>query len=255
MNYHSNYIFKNIGKYCIKKQIGFGSTSKIFLANDKKGNSFSIKMYVTEKYKSQFENEVNILKTINGAHFPKILETIQYKKCNFIIFPYYSQKDLFDTVTPKLPITNSEIMENIGKMAKPIHDLHQYNIAHLDIKMENYLINQKNGKLLLIDYGTASKIDTFSPSFLIRGTKQYLSPEVLQNNPVLKSDVWSLGIIAMLLNLQEKININNYHIDTQKYLDKIDDSDYLIKHFLRDTLVVDYKKRISIEDLYQKYFE
>lgn len=254
MTLFTNLISKNIGKYCIKKQIGIGSTSIIFLAHDKKENPYSIKMYYNNNYKGQFENEVRILNSIDGEHFPKVVDTLQYKNYNCIVFPYYNQKDLFDTIVPELPITEDEIMENMAKMAKPIYDLHPYNIAHLDIKMENYLINKENNNFVLIDYGSSCNMDTFIPTLMTRGTKQYLPLEVINNRPVLKSDVWSLGCIAIILHLTQKIKINNYPTDTQHYLDKVGDSGYFIKHFLTDTLVVDHKKRISIEDLYQKYF-
>lgn len=247
-------ISKNIGKYQIKKQINFGISSKIYLVNDKNKKPFSIKMYNNQSFDKHFENEVNILNTINGKHFPTIVETLQHKGNNCIVFPYYNQKDLFDTLVPQLPISNSKIMEYIGKMAEPIKDLHQYNIAHLDIKMENFLINYKTDDFILIDYGSSYKLDTFIPSLMMRGTKQYMSPELLYNKPVLKSDIWSLGCVALILYLRERLVFNNYLIDTQCYLNRINDSDYLLKEFLNDTLVVDHKKRMSIDELYQKYF-
>lgn len=254
MAYIVNWISKNIGRYCIKKQIGFGSTSKIFLAQDEKNKHYSIKMYYNNNYKCQFQNEVNILNSIDGEHFPKVIDTLQYKDYNCIVFPYYNNKDVFDTIVPQLPITDDVIMENMSKMTKPIYDLHQYNISHLDIKMENYLINKENNNFVLIDYGSSCNMDTFIPTLMSRGTKQYLPLEVLNNRPVLKSDVWSLGCIAIILHLNQKIEINNYQVDTQQYLDKVSDQNYHIKYFLRDTLVVDHKKRLSIEELYQKYF-
>lgn len=244
---------RKIGKYHIKKQIGIGSTSKIYLAQDDQDNKFSLKVYHKNKFDKQFDNETNILKSIDGECFPKIIDILNNNDHNCIVFPYYNKKDLFDTLVPKLPINEYDIMNNLEKMTKPILDLHEYNIAHLDIKLENYLVNKKNNKLILLDYGSASDKKKL-PILMARGTKRYLSPELASGRFFLKSDIWNLGFLALLLNLNKKIYIENYNTDTQYFIDQVNDNDYHLKNFIMDSLVVDYKKRLNANELYVKYF-
>ena len=93
----------------------------------------------------------------------------------------------------------------------------------------------------------ASKIDYKERNF----TEQPLEKEEID---VLMKSIPKDDVLGSLNQEDKKMIINNYPVDTQHYLDKVSDQNYHIKDFLKDTLVLDHKKRLSIEELYQKYF-
>ena len=82
--------------------------------------------------------------------------------------------------------------------------LHQKNIAHRDIKLENVLISRhkKNGniKIKLTDFGFATYYSPEVPMTKSLGSRYYMAPELLdQKNYSEKVDVWAASVVAYIL--------------------------------------------------------
>ena len=56
--------------------------------------------------------------------------------------------------------------------------LHEKEIAHRDLKLENILIDQK-GYLKIIDFGISKKFEPNLDAETFCGTKEYMAPEIL----------------------------------------------------------------------------
>ena len=95
--------------------------------------------------------------------------------------------------------------------------LHSKNIIHRDLKPQNILITDgKNGRFLkLCDFGISKVIEIQNTRCV--GTLEYMAPEINDSNNYdsntdksyynLKSDIYSLGIIATkLFNIKKKIS-------------------------------------------------
>lgn len=101
-----------------------------------------------------------------------------------------------------IPLAESDVRHVLlPKMVAVLLQLHQCGVLHNDIKPENFLWNEKQKKLWLIDYGN---ITTFEPK-LQRGlgvTLAYTAPEILSSqgkawSPV--SDICALGLTLYTL--------------------------------------------------------
>lgn len=82
--------------------------------------------------------------------------------------------------------------------------LHQNNIIHRDIKLENILYvhggkHHGTGRVKLIDFGTACKVTLNTELTEVFGTPNYIAPEMLDRRYDFKADVWSIGIICTKL--------------------------------------------------------
>eukprot|EP01083_Nonionella_stella_P260337 887787_1 len=91
------------------------------------------------------------------------------------------------------------------KMCKFIHWLHNLFVCHLDISLENIIINKCNNNIRFIDFGHS---EIFANTFLCnkcawRGKLGYKAPNVYNNKSFMgnKADIYSLGICLFLLSI------------------------------------------------------
>ena len=120
--------------------------------------------------------------------------------------------------------------------------LHTNNVAHLDIKPENIII-QNNSRVRLIDFGSAHLINNSSqnlhPSEKLVGTTDYASPEIMNDYFHNKSDIWSIGIVFYLLctgTLPEKLPVDIRFMPE-------------ISHLINSMLENNWKKRLSCHEV------
>ncbi|XP_057380341.1 serine/threonine-protein kinase 17B-like [Daphnia carinata] len=80
--------------------------------------------------------------------------------------------------------------------------LHQYDIAHLDLKPQNLLLTGPfpDCDIKLCDFGIARHIARGADVREILGTPDYVAPEILNYEPIsLATDMWSVGVLAYVL--------------------------------------------------------
>lgn len=74
--------------------------------------------------------------------------------------------------------------------------LHENNIIYRDLKPENILID-KDGHLVLIDFGFSKRINSNEKTYTFCGTPEYLAPEILKKvvGYSYGIDYWAFGIL------------------------------------------------------------
>ena len=204
--------------------------------------------YVLKKLKIIKKNPNLELQLLNKLDHPNIIKPIYTKTLynnQYIVTDYYSKGDLFDNLD-KLDIYNYSSF--INKLINPICYLHNNNIVHLDIKLENYLINKKND-YILIDFNV-SRYHTHKYYDLdilphIVGTKQFIAPEVKELRFCKSSDIYSLGCLLYM------VYTNTYYDNNIDY-SKLKKCPNNIKEIIKNTLHKNHIYRPSIYDL--KYY-
>jgi serine/threonine protein kinase len=104
------------------------------------------------------------------------------------------------------PFTTKEAASIMKSLLEAVNYIHQKNIVHRDLKLDNLLVKNKENleSIKLGDFGLSTKIDrgTEGTNSLFKncGTFLYMSPEILRNRPYSKPvDIWSSGIIMYTL--------------------------------------------------------
>ena len=143
------------------------------------------------------------LVSLNDIYENDIYIIFRYKYYNMIdLYAYASNTILYNI------IKKDNHLDCISKqLINVINYLHNNNICHRDIKIDNILINFKDGfKILVCDFEFV--IHTDSLGYNMRtgeennlGTKQYMAPELYSPGNInwKKVDIWGIGIVLCII--------------------------------------------------------
>ena len=177
-----------------------------------------MKRYVREIDIERFRNEFKIGIRVNNH--PNIRKTLDIDiDCKYIVFENCKGIDLLDYLNLYKFDNTRPLVSLYNQVLDAVCYLHDRGIAHLDLKLENIVLNTDTNILKLIDFGesvqyiqkqttpqdntpqdnTPQDNDLYQEFYLLgpRGTFQYISPEqrklVYFSAP--RADIWSCGII------------------------------------------------------------
>ncbi|KAM0933690.1 putative protein kinase RLK-Pelle-SD-2b family [Dioscorea sansibarensis] len=184
--------------------------------------------------KKEFLAEVQ---TIGSIHHIKLVRLIGFcaeKTYRLLVYEYMpngsldkwtfhaSEADALDWNT------RQRIIADIAKGLCYLHEECRQRIAHLDIKPQNILLDEKfNAKVS--DFGLAKLIDREQSQVMtrMRGTPGYLAPEWLTSRITEKVDVYSFGVIVMEMvcgrkNLDSSQSEDSFHLirKLQKFIEE-----------------------------------
>ncbi|KAL7325075.1 hypothetical protein PS15p_210167 [Mucor circinelloides] len=218
-----NLLGKHIWKFRIKKLLGVGAFSKVFLAhNMEEGGLFAVKMinkermYQDLRVKSSIEREVGVLKFLNHDRIVQLEATMETERHLCIVLEYVQGGELFDFVQHMHnDIHQVGIQSNIDELLikrlaleliQVVLWLHEHNIVHRDLKLENILVyfDEETGEphLKVTDFGLARIVNPQEPNLTTRcGSEEYAAPEIVQSLGYdgRLTDTWSIGIILFAL--------------------------------------------------------
>ncbi|KAJ0392340.1 hypothetical protein P43SY_002072 [Pythium insidiosum] len=117
----------------------------------------------------------------------------------YIVTEYCRDGDLFEltSTSPNGILPERQALECMRQVAQGVQFLHQHNIAHRDLSLENVLM--RNGVCKISDFGLSMPADQTSNERA--GKEYYMAPEVVAGekyDPGL-ADVWSMGIMLFIM--------------------------------------------------------
>ena len=178
---------------------------QVLLATDGAGASVVIKVCQKSLRSAwRLKQELVAMQMIAGApedaFLVKVLEAKEERGIVAFLMPYYEHGDLLEWVTKGEPFAEQEARRLFRQMASAVRYLHTLGVAHLDISMENIVLDRaKNARLL--DFGLACTFPPGKPLIVppnsrAHGKPNYMAPERFhqQRHDVCACDVWSLGV-------------------------------------------------------------
>ncbi len=210
----------------------------------------------SERHKAKIQLETSIMKSLSSSNYiVKIYETYQTQKHICIVMEYICAGDLLSYIRKR-----SKLNENIAKfifkqIILSLQFIHNKNIVHRDIKLDNILIDLNN-KIKICDFGVSKKINVNDIMYDQCGTPAYIAPEILKNKGYegFSVDIWSCGVVlyAMLSGTVpfKGNDLNELHNLIMKgKFNTINDISNDAKHLIKSLLEVDPKKRININNI------
>ena len=225
-------MYQQIGDITLLKLLGKGSYGEVYLSLKQN----SKKLFATKKVKRKkaddemtkyFKNEINILRILDNQNIVK-LEDIKMDENNYyIVMEYINGGELSDYLKKYMlkygrPFSEEIVQYLMKQILNAIIYIHDLNIIHRDLKLENIMVNfdsekdkeelnMMKAKIKIIDFGFAIMLSSkFSLTNSAVGTFMYMDPKILKefDNQVLvdksrgygkEADIWSLGCICYQL--------------------------------------------------------
>ena len=201
----------NLNFYKYGRLIGQGAFGKVNLGlNILTGRVVAIKSFNKTDLNSNSENmkkilyETNLMKKLNHPNITKILELFEDKEYILIIMEYINGGNLFNFLKKHRKVSEKTAKLLYKQIILGIKYMHEQNIVHRDIKLENILIDLNNN-IKICDFGIGRVLSSPEQSLFDQcGTPMYIAPEILlcskekgyKGFPV---DIWSSGIVLYIL--------------------------------------------------------
>ena len=139
----------------------------------------------------------------------EVIETFEDETHYYIVTKLYPEGDLLKYLikNKQRPLTEQNVKKIMLKVAIGVQGLHNRNILHRDLKLENILVTDltEDTGVRIADMGSAIRLDsaTGKTTFMI-GTPGYIAPEMLCGEPYgLAYDVWAIGALMHALLTME----------------------------------------------------
>eukprot|EP00928_Gymnodinium_smaydae_P039821 TRINITY_DN27122_c0_g1_i1.p1 TRINITY_DN27122_c0_g1~~TRINITY_DN27122_c0_g1_i1.p1 ORF type:complete len:542 (-),score=129.99 TRINITY_DN27122_c0_g1_i1:131-1756(-) len=149
--------------------------------------------------------EVNNYLKIDHPHVARLLHVYEDTSSVTLVMELCKGKELFDRMSQKRCFDEAEAVMSAYQMLLAIAYLHQHNIVHGDIKLENFVYDseESDANLKLIDFGFSKDWGMERrgrKNVVAQGTAVYTAPEVFRSlHYSEKCDMWSLGVVIFML--------------------------------------------------------
>jgi serine/threonine protein kinase len=206
-----NLIATTLSGYTLKKEVGEGGTSAVFLAEHPNHGTVALKV-LREKLR---QDRTAVARFVREAQYgarvqhPNVVRTIEIGQAenglHFLAIEWAGGEILDKYAKEHAPLPPSVVAEVVGQIAAGVQAAHDANIVHRDLKPENVMYDPGSGVVKLLDFGIATDTEASADERLTRagffvGTLMYIAPEALSGQLVTAAaDQYSLATIAYFL--------------------------------------------------------
>jgi tRNA A-37 threonylcarbamoyl transferase component Bud32 len=197
------------GRYTIVRELGLGGQGTAYLALDGRTEKtvvlkeFILPIYVDISVRKsaleRFENEARILQKLNHDQIVKLTDFFVEDHRGYLALDYIQGADLKKFVERNGKLSEDAIIPLVYQMCEILQYLHTQDppVIHRDFTPDN-LILQPDGRLMLIDFNVAQQTSATVTGTIV-GKQCYLPPEQFQGDPVIQSDIYSMGATVYFL--------------------------------------------------------
>lgn len=193
--------------YVLGPTIGEGEFSKVKMAcNIITNAAVAVKAFRRRRGVSgsnvdeQIMREIDTIKGLQCPNIIKIYDTLLHGDRVFIVMEVMGKGDLRKYINRNGPLTERQSRNFFMDITNGVSYLHSKNIVHLDLKLENLLLNH-NLNVKIIDFGCA-RLQLGQKRYSTPcGSYAYGAPEVISGQwyDGKKADIWSLGVILFCM--------------------------------------------------------
>ena len=212
---------------------------------------------------NEIVNEIEILKNLDHPNIVKIFEFFIEADGYYIITEYCHGGELFQAIKLKGFFSEDKAANIIYQVFNAMNYCHNtIKVIHRDLKPENIMIESIDNEtgyynIKIIDFGTATIIQSDKSENKVLGSCYYIAPEVLNKKYNEKCDIWSCGVILYILlsgnvpfngrderEITQKIKLGKFDLN-RKPFDNISEE---AKDLIKQCLEMNVNKRINAKE-------
>lgn len=203
-------VFKD--RYEVERQLGKGGFGTVYLARDivLRSRPVVVKLLREDAWDDpwaakKFRQEMEALALIDHPGVVGVIDNgFTEDGRQFLVMQYVDGVTLREVLTAK-PMDFVRASNILRLSANALGAAHGAGVAHRDLKPENIMLQTlaEGERVKLIDFGLATVRDSLfgsdSSVRKIAGSYAYMAPEQMQGHPEIRSDIYSLGVVAFEL--------------------------------------------------------
>ena len=208
------YILRN--RYKIIKQLGSGGFGITYLAEDLdlpdhppcvvKNLRQSPDPEELQAIITFFNKEAKALYRLGNEldQIPRLFAHFQERGEFYLVQEYIDGHDLSQEIFPGNKLSEAQVTQLLKEILEVLTIIHNKNIIHRDVKAQNLMRRNSDGKIVLIDFGTVKEISLLKANpqeqtnvSVIVGTPGYIPIEQSEGYPKLSSDVYAVGMLGI----------------------------------------------------------
>jgi tRNA A-37 threonylcarbamoyl transferase component Bud32 len=191
-----------LGPYELTEEIGTGASATVFLARDRAGKSFAVKV----RRRGQAEMDRRFLREFESMRLLRVPGVVQVHEAGIEeAVLWFSMDYVLGTPFPGVLASERSIGARVRvaielgrKLCGVLASLHEAGFVHRDIKPTNVLVDDKN-EVHVLDFGIGRYFgdqDTLSSTGEVLGTVPYMAPEQLAGLPSdNRVDLFAVGLM------------------------------------------------------------
>jgi serine/threonine protein kinase len=203
------------GRYRLTKALGSGGMGLTYVAEDMRlpGHpKCAIKHLrppttdpnTISTFRTLFKREIDALRQLSDhGKIPQLIDDFEEAGEFYLVREYVEGHPLRMEMALGIRWTEPQVIEMLQEVLSILSFVHSQGVIHRDVKPDNIIRRQVDGKLVLIDFGAVKRLSMQSggsplvTATNVVGTFGYMAAEQGQGRPKLNSDLYSLGIVGI----------------------------------------------------------
>ena len=204
------------GRYRLVGQLGAGGFGQTFLAEDLHlpGNPRCVVKQLKPQFTSTrgletakrlFDTEAKVLYQL-GDHdqIPRLLAHFEHEQEFFLTQELIVGQPLSEELVGGQPWAEEKVVALLQDILNVLTFVHHQGVIHRDIKPQNLIRRDRDGRVILIDFGAVKQVsiqladpDAGPTKTISIGTQGYMPNEQIAGNPRFSSDIYAVGKVAI----------------------------------------------------------